>query len=61
MQLGIRELEEELWTSFNEVKSILLGRTERFKSRLGLLNQDSSCSGQLLLFPLSTESELLFN
>ena len=54
--------EIRLWTSFEKVKSILLKRSEPFKKRLGLLNQDSSCSeGQLLLFPLSTESELLFN
>ena len=48
--------EIRLWTSFEKVKSILLKRTEPFKKRLGLLNQDSSCSGQRL-FPLSTESE----
>lgn len=54
--------EIRLWTPFEQVKSILLKRTEPFKKRLGLLNQDSSCSEeQLLLFPLSTESELLFN
>jgi hypothetical protein len=40
-----------------QVKSALLERTERFKERLGLINQDFSCSGQLLLFPLSTERE----
>ena len=56
------DFEIQLWTPFQKVKSILLERTERFKNRLGLLNQDSSCSEeQLLLFPLSTESELLFN
>ena len=40
------------WTPYKKVKSILLKRTERH--RLGLLNQDSSCT------PLgsSTESEL---
>jgi len=54
--------EIQLWTSFEKVRSILLERTESFKKRMGLLIQDSSCSGQqLLLFPLSTESELLFN
>ncbi|MFQ5752040.1 MAG: zinc ribbon domain-containing protein [bacterium] len=40
------------WTPYNKVKSILLERTERL--RLGLLNQDSSCSD----LSLSTESEL---
>jgi IS605 OrfB family transposase len=50
--------EIRLWTPFQKVKSILLERTESFKKRMGLLIQDSSCSGQqLLLFPLSTESE----
>ena len=48
----------QLWTPFDEVKSILLKRTEQFTKRLGLLNQGSSCSGQLSLFPLSTECEL---
>ncbi len=50
--------EIQVWTPYDKVKSLLLERTEQFKKRLGLLNQDSSCSGQLLLFPLSTESEL---
>jgi IS605 OrfB family transposase len=50
--------EIRLFTPYNLVKSILLERTEQFKKRMGLLIQDSSCSGQqLLLFPLSTESE----
>jgi IS605 OrfB family transposase len=49
--------EIRLWTPFQKVKSILLKRTEQFKKRMGLLIQDSSCSEQLLLFPLSTESE----
>lgn len=40
------------WTPFKKVKAILLERTERL--RLGLLNQDSSCSDVML----STESEL---
>ncbi|MCZ6675815.1 MAG: transposase [Candidatus Poribacteria bacterium] len=54
--------EIHLWTPFQKVKSILLERTEQFQTRLGLLNQDSSCNEeQLLLFPLSTESESLFN
>ena len=52
----------QLWTPFQKVKSILLERTEQFQTRLGLLNQDSSCNEQrLLLFPLSTESEQLFD
>ncbi|SEQ53459.1 hypothetical protein SAMN05421693_1505, partial [Ectothiorhodospira magna] len=42
------------FTPFKRVKAILLERTERL--RLGLLNQDSSCSlGQTRA--LSTESE----
>jgi IS605 OrfB family transposase len=50
--------EIRVFTPFEKVKTILLERTEQFKKRLGLLNQDSSCRGQqLLLFPLSTESE----
>jgi len=49
--------EIQLWTPYEKVKSILLERTEQFKKRLGLLNQGSSCSGQLL-FKLSTECEL---
>lgn len=53
------DFEIRLWTPFEKVKSILLERTEQFKKRLGLLNLDSSCNEeQLLLFPLSTESEL---
>ncbi|MBK1734493.1 transposase, partial [Halorhodospira abdelmalekii] len=45
----------ERFTPFKRVKAILLERTERL--RLGLLNQDSSCSpGQTRA--LSTESEL---
>lgn len=44
--------EIDRWTSHLKVKSILLERTERL--RLGLLNQDSSCSDILL----STESEM---
>ena len=38
--------EIRLWTPLSEVKSILLKRTEHFKQRLGLLNQDSSCNEQ---------------
>ncbi len=56
--------EIRLWTPYVEIKSILLKRTEQFRrksERLGLLNQDSSCSGKLTLFPLSTESELPLN
>jgi len=44
--------EIDRWMPYQKVKSILLERTERH--RLGLLNQDSSCSSQ----ELSTESEL---
>ncbi|MBK1734108.1 transposase, partial [Halorhodospira abdelmalekii] len=44
----------ERFTPFKRVKAILLERTERL--RLGLLNQDSSCSpGHTRV--LSTESE----
>jgi len=39
------------WTPYKKVKSILLERTKG--QRLGLLNQDSSCTGS----PVSTESE----
>jgi len=44
--------EIDRWTPFQNVKSILLKRTQR--QRLGLLNQDSSCNRS----GLSTESEL---
>ncbi len=37
------DLEIDRWTPFQQVKSILLERTERH--RLGLLNPDSSCNG----------------
>jgi len=47
--------EIQLYMPFKDVKNVLLERTGRFEKRLGLLNQDSSCSGQLLLFPLSTD------
>ena len=54
--------EIRLYMPYEQVKSVLLGRTERFKKRMGLLIQDSSCNEeQLNLFPLSTESESLFN
>jgi IS605 OrfB family transposase len=43
-----------LWTPYQQVKSILLKRTECH--RLKLVNQDSSCKS---IFGLSTESELL--
>ena len=43
--------EIDRWMPYQQVKSILLERTERH--RLGLLNQDSSCNSQ----ELSTESE----
>ncbi|MBK1650593.1 transposase, partial [Rhabdochromatium marinum] len=45
----------ERFTPFKRVKAILLERTERL--RLGLLNQDSSCSPGFNRV-LSTESEL---
>ena len=35
-----------LYMPYQEVKGKLLKRTERYKSRLGLLNQDTSCSGK---------------
>jgi len=55
------DLEIRLWTPYKRVKSILHERTELFQKRLGLLNQDTSCNEkQLLLFPLSTVSELPF-
>ena len=44
--------EIQVWTPYEKVKSILQKRTEQFQKRLGLLNQDSSCSGQYLLFPM---------
>lgn len=50
-----------LYTPYKEVKRILEARTQE---RLGLINQDSSCSGSSLVgdipivVPLSTESEL---
>lgn len=43
--------EVDRWMPYTKVKSILIERTERH--RLGLLNQDSSCTGS----PVSTESE----
>ena len=56
------DFEIQLWTPYQQVKSILLERTEQFNRRLGLLNQDSSCNEQQLwLLPLSTESELPLN
>jgi len=51
----LRDPEIDRWTPFTQVKSILLERTERL--RLGLLNQDTSCSAQAL----STVSELPTN
>ena len=53
----INDPEIRLWMPYKEVKSILLLRTEQFKKRLGLLNQDSSCNLPLC-GGLSTESEL---
>ena len=52
IQARLFDPEIDRWTPFKKVKSILLERTERL--RLGLLNQDSSCSD----LSLSTESEL---
>lgn len=54
--------EIQLYTPYRDVKDILLGRTERFKQRLGLLNQDSSCRRDAAerSSPTSTESELPF-
>jgi IS605 OrfB family transposase len=52
IQARLYDTEISRWTPYQKVKSILLERTERL--RLGLLNQDSSCSNSLL----STESEL---
>jgi IS605 OrfB family transposase len=50
------------YTPYKDVKDILLGRTEEFKQRLGLLNQDSSCRRDVAErpSPTSTESELPF-
>ncbi len=48
----LQDTEISLWIPYQQVKSILLKRTECH--RLKLLNQDSSCK----LFGLSTESEL---
>ena len=52
IQARLYDPEIDRWTTFKTVKSILLKRTECL--RLGLLNQDSSCSDD----SLSTESEL---
>ena len=52
IQARLFDSEIDQWTPYKKVKSILLERTERL--RLGLLNQDSSCSDS----SLSTESEL---
>ena len=41
-----------------QVKAILLLRTAEVKTRLGLLNQDTSCNGYQLALPLLTVSEL---
>jgi hypothetical protein len=46
--------EIRLYTPYADVKDILLERTERFKQRMGLLIQDSSCRRDA---PTSTESE----
>jgi len=43
--------EIRLWTKAEIVKSILLRRTEIFKKRLGLLNQDTSCKAVQLFLP----------
>ncbi len=52
IQARLFDSEISRWTPYQKVKSILCERTERL--RLGLLNQDSSCSE----LSLSTESEL---
>jgi len=52
IQARLFDSEIDRWMPYKKVKSILLERTERL--RLGLLNQDSSCSDS----SLSTESEL---
>ena len=55
--------EIRLYTPYRDVRAILLRRTEQFcaqqdfAQRLGLLNQDSSCTRD---YPTSTESELPF-
>lgn len=46
-----------LYTSYKKIREILEERTEQFR-RLGLLNQDSSCSDTEMKQSLSTESEL---
>jgi hypothetical protein len=43
--------EIQLWTPFLKVKSILHKRTERFKKRMGLLIQDTSCKAVQLFLP----------
>ena len=53
----ISDSEIKRFTPFGEVKRILVKRTE---SRLGLLNQDTSCNETNLDFSLSTVSELPF-
>lgn len=52
------DLEIRLWTPYEKVKSILLERTEQFKSGWDCSSKTLVAMGQLLLFPLSTESEL---
>jgi len=47
--------EIQLYTPYRKVKEILVERTER-STRLGLLNQDTSCNGPTN--PLSTVSEV---
>ena len=42
--------EIRLYMPYEHVKSVLLGRTERFKKRMGLLIQDSSCNGEQITF-----------
>jgi hypothetical protein len=49
--------EIQLYTSYRDVKDILLERTEQFQKRLGLLNQTPAARG---MFPTSTVSELPF-
>lgn len=51
------DTEISLYTPYKQVKAILLRRTAEVQTRLGLLNQDTSCNGYQLDLPLSTVSE----
>lgn len=53
----------QIWTPYDEVKSILLKRTEQFKSpersrRIGTAQPRLQLQQKTDVFPLSTESEL---